>query len=69
MAGHLDPTFEVIYGATPAASGLVPWDIGVPQPVVEPLGAVGNDHLVHLPIWALAATRLEVTTPLAHTNP
>jgi SAM-dependent methyltransferase len=42
MAGHLDPTFEVIYDDTPAASGLVPWDIGGPQPVVQQLVAYGG---------------------------
>lgn len=41
MARNVDPTFETMYGHRQAASGLVPWDIGGPQPVVQQLVAFG----------------------------
>jgi SAM-dependent methyltransferase len=41
MADDIDPMFERLYGGEQSTEGLVPWDIGGPQPVVQQLVAYG----------------------------
>jgi SAM-dependent methyltransferase len=41
MASDIDPRFEEIYRGEPSSEGLIPWDIGGPQPVVQQLVAYG----------------------------
>src|SRR5246500_5960100 len=41
MADDIDPMFERLYGGEQSTEGLVPWDIGGPQPAVQQLVAYG----------------------------
>jgi SAM-dependent methyltransferase len=41
MAEDIDPMFEQLYGGERSGEGLIPWDIGGPQPVVQQLVAYG----------------------------
>src|SRR5271168_4007832 len=41
MATDIDPMFEELYGGERSGEGLIPWDIGGPQPVVQQLVAYG----------------------------
>jgi SAM-dependent methyltransferase len=41
MADEIDPMFEQLYGGEQSTEGLIPWDIGGPQPVVQQLVAYG----------------------------
>ena len=41
MADDIDPMFEELYGIGGSSEGLIPWDIGAPQPVVQQLVAYG----------------------------
>jgi SAM-dependent methyltransferase len=41
MADDVDPVFEQLYGGERSTEGLIPWDIGGPQPVVQQLVAYG----------------------------
>jgi SAM-dependent methyltransferase len=41
MADDIDPMFEELYGGEGSSEGLIPWDIGGPQPVVQQLVAYG----------------------------
>ena len=41
MADDIDPMFEELYGDERSSEGLIPWDIGGPQPVVQQLVAYG----------------------------
>jgi ubiquinone/menaquinone biosynthesis C-methylase UbiE len=41
MAIDIDPMFEQLYGGERSTEGLIPWDIGGPQPVVRQLVAYG----------------------------
>jgi SAM-dependent methyltransferase len=41
MADDIDPMFEELYGREGSSEGLIPWDIGGPQPVVQQLVAYG----------------------------
>lgn len=41
MADDVDPMFEQLYGGERSGEGLIPWDIGGPQPVVQHLVAFG----------------------------
>jgi SAM-dependent methyltransferase len=41
MAIDIDPMFEQLYGGERWAEGLIPWDIGGPQPAVQQLVAYG----------------------------
>ncbi|MCV7399498.1 class I SAM-dependent methyltransferase [Mycobacterium fragae] len=41
MADDVDPMFEQLYGRERSGEGLIPWDIGGPQPVVQQLVAYG----------------------------
>jgi SAM-dependent methyltransferase len=44
MADDVDPMFEQLYGGERSGEGLIPWDIGGPQPVVQQLVAYGAVH-------------------------
>jgi ubiquinone/menaquinone biosynthesis C-methylase UbiE len=41
MAIDIDPMFEQLYAGEQSTEGLIPWDIGGPQPVVQQLVAFG----------------------------
>lgn len=41
MADDVDPMFEELYGGEQSTEGLIPWDIGGPQPVVQQMVAYG----------------------------
>ncbi|HME80107.1 MAG TPA: class I SAM-dependent methyltransferase [Mycobacterium sp.] len=41
MTDDIDPMFEELYGREDSSEGLIPWDIGGPQPVVQQLVAYG----------------------------
>ncbi|MGH3966763.1 MAG: class I SAM-dependent methyltransferase [Mycobacterium sp.] len=41
MADDVDPMFEELYGGEHTGEGVIPWDIGGPQPVVQQLVAYG----------------------------
>jgi SAM-dependent methyltransferase len=41
MADDIDPMFERLYGGEQSTEGLIPWDIGGPQPAVQQLVAYG----------------------------
>jgi SAM-dependent methyltransferase len=41
MADDIDPMFEELYGSESSGEGLIPWDIGAPQPAVQQLVAYG----------------------------
>jgi SAM-dependent methyltransferase len=41
MEDDIEPIFEELYGGEGSSEGLIPWDIGGPQPVVQQLVAYG----------------------------
>ncbi|HZU47659.1 MAG TPA: class I SAM-dependent methyltransferase [Mycobacterium sp.] len=72
MADGIDPTFEELYRGERSEQGLVPWDIGGPQPVVQQLVAFGGVrgevldpgtgpgyHAIHFAAQGLSATGVD----------